>query len=249
MQKPKRNITPGVEAMEGRSLPSTTIPVLTTHALNTVANNIGQIVGTLAETHDAARAAAAVSQVVSKIPFGARQLAPQLRADLERARLTNSQAGIETKKEILGDLYEYVTTGVANDKFRVVGPGSAIFNVLNQGSGSGSTVDNPAPTANADFVNIQNKTGQAIVVTVRLNNSGNPRPSITRTIPATGQTTLPFDFGTATDTFMAIDVRTANGSQPPYSLNNLLLPQPMGGYDGALFVISTLGRYFNVVSG
>ena len=95
---------------------------------------------------------------------------------------------------------------------------------------------------------IQNTTGLAITVTVRLDVPQVQQPWITKTIPAQGTTTVPFNFGTATDAFMTMDVSMANGSQTPPPLTDLSLSQPLGGYKGLLFSISLVGPYFNVTS-
>ena len=48
---------------------------------------------------------------------------------------------------------------------------------------------------------------------------------------------------------MTISIKRADGGQVPPPLVNVSLPQPMNGYDGALFTISVFGSYFNVSSG
>jgi hypothetical protein len=248
MSRLKKNLMPSVESMEQRSLPSAALPVLTTRTVNAVVVDISRVVGTLAKNNDFARAASVLTRAASKIPYGAHQLAPELRADLESARMVSPSTAAETRKELLGDVYQYVINGAQNGTFRVVGAGSAIYYVLSPGQGPGGTIGNPPPTANADAVNIQNATGQAIQVTVRLNTSGNP-PQITQTIPATGQTTLPFNFGTSTNAFMTMSVSTANGSRPPYPLTNYQLSKPINGYFGTLFTVTILGQYFAVSTG
>ena len=55
-----------------------------------------------------------------------------------------------------------------------------------------------------------------------------------------------FNFGTATNAFMTMDVSRADGGQSPAPFNNIDLSQPLGGYNGTLFTISLFGPYFNV---
>ena len=64
--------------------------------------------------------------------------------------------------------------------------------------------------------------------------------------PAQGTTTVPFNFGTATDAFMTMDVSRADGGQSPPPFTNFNLPQPMGGYNAALFTVSVFGSSFNI---
>jgi hypothetical protein len=115
-------------------------------------------------------------------------------------------------------------------------------------SGQGTTgTPTPVPTPSVDSVMIENTTGVPIVVTVHLIVSLNHQPSITETIPAQGNSIASFDFGTATNAFMTMDVRDANGGQgipPPFTGVNL--SQPQSGYDGVLFTISLFGPYFSV---
>ena len=93
---------------------------------------------------------------------------------------------------------------------------------------------------------IQNTTGLALLVTVHLKVPQIQQPSITVTIPAQGNSIVPFDFGTATNAFMTMDVSRADGGQTPPPFTNVSLSQPLSGYNGALFTISLLGPYFNV---
>jgi hypothetical protein len=115
-------------------------------------------------------------------------------------------------------------------------------------SGQGTTgTPTPVPTPSVDSVKIENTSGLPIVVTVHLIVSLNHQPSITETIPAQGNSIASFDFGTATNAFMTMDVRDANGGQgipPPFTGVNL--SQPQSGYDGVLFTISLFGPYFSV---
>ena len=104
----------------------------------------------------------------------------------------------------------------------------------------------PVPTPSLDSVRIQNTTGLTLVVTVYLNDSQNPEPYIMETIPARGNTTALFNFGTATNAFMTMNVSRADGLQSPTPFDNIQLSQPLGGYSETLFSISLVGPYFNV---
>jgi hypothetical protein len=84
-------------------------------------------------------------------------------------------------------------------------------------------------------------------VTVRLNTSS-PR-SMTMTILAGQTSPVLFDFMSKTGDFMTMDVRRADGGQPPPPFLNFNLPKPSKGYNGALFTISVLGSFFNVSPG
>jgi hypothetical protein len=113
--------------------------------------------------------------------------------------------------------------------------------------GGASTPTPPVPTSSLDSVRIQNATGLAIVVTVQLDVSTTHQPQIRETIPAQASSNALFDFGTATNAFMTMDVSSANGgSQSPTPFNDVMLSQPLGGYNGTLFTISLFGPYFNV---
>jgi hypothetical protein len=113
--------------------------------------------------------------------------------------------------------------------------------------GGASTPAPPVPTSSLDSVRIQNATGLAIVVTVQLDVSTTHQPQIRETIPAQASSIALFNFGTATNAFMTMDVSSANGgSQSPTPFNNVNLSQPLSGYNGTLFTISLFGPYFNV---
>ena len=104
----------------------------------------------------------------------------------------------------------------------------------------------PAPSL--DSVRIQNTTGLALLVTVHLKVPQIQQPWITETIPVQGSSIVLFNFGTATNAFMTMDVSRADGGQTPPPWTNLNLSQPLSGYNGALFTISLFGPYFNVTS-
>ena len=68
---------------------------------------------------------------------------------------------------------------------------------------------------------IQNTTGLALVVTVYLNDSQNPEPYITETIPAQGDPTALFNFGTSTGAFMTMNISRADGLPSPAPFDNI----------------------------
>ena len=71
------------------------------------------------------------------------------------------------------------------------------------------------PASSLDSVKIQNTTGLALVVTVHLKVPQIQQPWITETIPVEGNTIASFNFGTATNAFMTMDVSLADGGQSP----------------------------------
>src|SRR5262249_47009423 len=147
---------------------------------------------------------------------------------------------ITTQRRILGDLYRYVQGGGPTSNRPMTGSGS--MSATTPGPGKGGTA-HPVPAPSLDSVKIQNATGVALLVTVHLKVPQVQQPWITETIPVQGKSTMSFDFGTATNAFMTIDVRQADGDQTPTPLTNLSLSQPMSGYNGAPFTISLVGPY------
>ena len=151
---------------------------------------------------------------------------------------------IAAQNLIIGDLYRYARTGNGGGVSQpVTGSGSTTSPTPGEGPGGTTT---PVPAPSLDSVSIQNTTGLAIRVTIYLNVPQVQKPWITQTIPAQGTTTVPFNFGTATNAFMTMSVSRADGGQSPPPLTNYSLSQPMGGYNGALFTVSVFGSYFNV---
>ena len=110
-------------------------------------------------------------------------------------------------------------------------------------TGTGGT-STPVPTPSLDSVTIQNTTGLALVVTVHLEVSQFQQPLITETIPAQGNSIVLFNFGTATNAFMTMDMSLADGGQTPPPFTNVSLSQPISGYNGALFSISLIRSLF-----
>ena len=104
----------------------------------------------------------------------------------------------------------------------------------------------PVPVPSLDSVRIQNTTGLALVVTIHLRVPQVQQPWITATIPARANSIVAFDFGSATNAFMTMDVRRADGGQTPPPWSSINLAQPITGYNGTLFTISVFGPYFDV---
>jgi hypothetical protein len=236
-------VSPSVDVMEPRVLLSTAAPLLSKHALNGVVRDVRTIMSTLARTEDTVQASIQLSKLSSRIPSGPEGLAPSWQSDIGLYRPHSPGSIITTQRRILGDLYRYVQGGVNGGNQPVSGSGSSTSTTPGQGAG-GTAI--PAPAPSLDSVKIQNTTGLALVVTVHLKVPQVQQPWITETIPVQGSSSVSFDFGTATNAFMTIDVSRADGGQTPPPLTNLSLSQPMSGYNGTLFTISLFGPYFNV---
>jgi hypothetical protein len=243
MRRTKVGISPSVDVMEPRLLLSTAAPFLSEHALSGVVRDVRAIMGTLARTEDTVQASAQLTKLSSRIPSGPEGLAPTWQGDIGLYRPHSASSIITTERRILGDLYRYVQGGFDGGNAPVTGSGSSTSTTPGQGTGGTAT---PVPASSPDSVRIQNTTGLALLVTVHLEVPQVQQPWITETIPAQGSSIVPFDFGTATNAFMTIDVSLADGGQTPPPLTNLSLSQPMSGYNGDLFSISLIGPYFNV---
>jgi hypothetical protein len=243
MRRTKMSVSPSVDVMEPRVLPSTAAPLLSQHAMSGVVRDVRAIMSTLAKTKDTVQASAHLTRLSSRIPSGPEGLAPSWRSDIGLYRPHSARSIITTQRRILGDLYRYVQGGVDGSNPPVTGSSSTTSTSPGQGAGGTAT---PLPALSLDSVRIQNTTGLALVVTVHLEVSQFQQPSITETIPAQGSSIVPFDFGTATNAFMTMDMSRADGGQTPPPFTNLSLSQPMSGYNGALFTISLFGPYFNV---
>jgi hypothetical protein len=246
MRSSKKRVSPSVDVMEPRILLSAATPLLTQHALNGVVRDIRGIMSTLARTEDTVRASAQLTSLSSRIPFGPEALAPSWREDIGHYRPHTVGSVVTTKNRILSDLYHYIRGGGGGGSRPVTGSGSTTSRSPCHGTGGTST---PVPLASLDSVTIRNTTGLALLVTVRLEVPQVQQPFITEMIPAQGSTTVPFNFGTATDAFMTISMSRADGGQTPPPFTDLSLSQPMGGYNGASFTISIFGPYFNVTPG
>jgi hypothetical protein len=258
MRRMKMSISPSVDVMEPRVLPSTGVPLLSNHALSGVVRDVRVIMSTLARTDDTVQASALLTRLSSRIPSGPQGLAPSWQSDIGLYRPHSARSIITTQRQILGDLYRYVQGGINGGNQPVTGSGSTTSTTPGQGTGSTGTggtatggtgaagTTTPVPASSLDSVSIQNTTGLALLVTVHLKVPQIQQPGITETIPAQGSSIVVFNFGTATNAFMTMDVSRADGGQTPPPLTNLSLSQPMSGYNGALFTISLFGPYFNV---
>jgi hypothetical protein len=243
MRRTKLGILPSVDAIEPRVLLSTASPFLSRHALSGVVRDVRAIMSTLARTDNTVHASVQLSRLSSRIPSGTEELAPTWQGDLGLYRAHSASSIITTQTRILGDLDRFVQGGFYGGNPPVTRSGSSTPTTPGQGTGGTA---HPVPASSLDSVRIQNTTGLALLVTVHLEVPQVQQPWITETIPAQGNSIVPFDFGTATNAFMTIDVSRADGGQTPPPLTNLSLSQPMGGYSAALFSISLVGPYFNV---
>jgi hypothetical protein len=252
MRRTKTSILPCVDLMEPRLLLSTAAPLLSKQALSGVVRDVKAIVSTLAKTHDTVQASASLTELSSRLPSGPEELAPSWQSDIGLYRPHSARSIITTERRILGALYNFDQGGLDGGNQPATGsgattstnPGQDPDGTTDAGQGSGDTT-NPAPTPSLDSVSIQNTTGLALLVTVHLEVQQLQQPSITETIPAASSTVL-FNFGTATNAFMTMDISLADGGQSPPPFTNVSLSQPLSGYNGALFTISLLGPYFNV---
>jgi hypothetical protein len=258
MRRTKTGFLPSVDVMESRVLLSTAAPLLSKPALSGVVRDVKAIIHTLAKTENTVQASAQLTALSSRIPSGPEALAPSWQSDIGLYRPHSARSLITTQTRILSDLHRYVqggihggdppvtesgTGGIDGGDPPVTGSGTATSTTPGTGMGGTST---PVPTPSLDSVTIQNTTGMALVVTVHLEESQFLQPFITETIPAQGNSTVLFNFGTATNAFMTMDISRADGGQSPSPFTNVNLSQPMSGYNGALFSISVIGPYFNV---
>jgi hypothetical protein len=273
MRRTKTGVLPSVDVMEPRLLLSTAAPLLSKHALTGVVREIKAIVNTLAKTENTVQASDQLTALSSQIPSGSAGLAQSWQSDLGLYRPHSAKSIMTTETRILGDLYRFNQAGGNSNNRPASGSGSTTSAPPIQGTGGtatpaptptqgsagtstpvstpmptqGSTgTSTPVPTTSLDSVQIQNTTGLAIVVTVRLMVSENHQPSITETIPAQGSSIATFNFGTATNAFMTMDVSSAEGGQSPPPWTDINLSQPLSGYNGILFTISLFGPYFSV---
>ncbi len=228
----------GVEAMESRALLSGATPVLTMSTYNTVVAQVGNVMGTLAKTHNFSAAGTMLTNVSAERPYGRQQLAPTWVGDLGIYNTRVPGSGLVMQGQILNDLYRYVVAGVAAGRFQVVGPGSAAINHAAQESAPGSTA------VSAASVNIVNNTGYAITVTAFLN--GTTR-QITHPIAIGGKAL--FDFQSSSMNFISINISRTDGGQPPLPLHGASLGRPISGYYGTSFPISVFAGVYSVGQG
>ncbi len=240
MPRTKQSIKPSVEVVEPRVLLSAAARPVSPHTLNAVARDVRGIMTTLSRTENTARASAQLTRLSSRIPSGRAGLAPAWRQDLTVYNPRAAVSVVAAQNLILADLYRYAAARIGGNQPVTAPPPSPM-----PGPGPGG-MNGPVSAPSLDSVKIQNTTGIALRVTIYLDVPQVQKPWITETIPAQGTTTVPFNFGTATDAFMTMDVSRADGGQSPPPLTNFSLPQPMGGYNAALFTVSIFGSYFNV---
>ena len=180
--------------------------------------------GTLARTNNTVQANAQLSALASQISPGSSGLALAWQSDIGLYRPHSARSIVTTETRIVGDLNRYNQIGVGGGNQPVSGSGSTTSTNPNLGStgtttpvatptpGQGTSgTTTPLPTPSVDSVRIENTTGLTLVVTVHLNVPQNHQPSITETIPAQGNSIASFDFGSATNAFMTMDVSVAEG--------------------------------------
>jgi hypothetical protein len=247
MRRAKTNFVPGIATMEPRLLLSTAASLVSRHELTGVVHEIKVIVSSLARTDDTVLASSQLSGLTSRLPSGSERLAAAWQSDLARYRPHSAKSAFSTEQRIINTLKHLVAEGTQSASGS--GPTTSTTPVQgSQGAGTPKSTPTPTPTPapSLDSVRIQNTTGLVLVVTVYLNDSQNPEPYITETIPAQADLTALFDFGTSTGAFMTMNVSRADGLTSPAPFNNINLSQPLNGYEGTLFSISLLGPYFNV---
>lgn len=240
MHQTKKRVSPGVEMVESRVLPSAAPVLISTAMLKSVAREVRAIMVNLAATGNVTQAGAELAHLSTRIPSGPEGLAPTWQADLALYRPHRAASVTLVQRRILGDLSQFVQSGTVTGPIGTTSP--------SPGQGGGCPIL-PAPLASLDSVTIQNTTGLALRVTVHLQVPQVQKPYISKVIPAQGQTSALFNFGTATNAFMTIDVSRADGGQSPPPLNGVSLDQPMNGYNGTPFTVSIFGSYFNISSG
>jgi hypothetical protein len=253
MRRTKMGLLPAVDVMEPRLVLSTAAPLLSQHELRGVVREVKAIVSTLAKTGSAGQASAELTALASRIPSGPEALAPSWQSDIGLYRPHSTRSITMTEKRILGDLYRYLNgpnqtvsaSGSTTPVTPIQGTANSAAPTPTPVQGTASAPP-PVPAPTLDSVTIENTTGMALVVTVHLDVPEPYQPWIAETIPAQGDPTMLFNFGTATNAFMTMDVKAADGAQTPPPWTNISLSQPTSGYNGALFTISLFGPYFNV---
>jgi hypothetical protein len=262
MRKTKPRAFPSVDIMEPRLMLSTAAPLLSRHALAVVTHEIKAIVTTLARTQNTVQAGTNLKTLTAQLPSATGTLNSAWQSDLGFYHPHSVRSVVTTQNRILTDLYRY--DYAYNSEGESPQPGSGASGPSNPGqgaggSGSGSSAPGtgpgqgmtnppnpPPPAPSLDSVNIQNTTGLAIQVTVFLETGQAQEPTITRIIPASGNTTANFDFGSSTGDFMMMNVSRYNGGDSPPPFDNANLSQPLNGYNGITFTISLFGAYFTV---
>jgi hypothetical protein len=255
MRRTKKGVSPSLDVMEPRVLLSHAAPLLSRHAMSGVVREVRAIASTQAETRHTVEASAHFARVASRFPSGPEGGTPSLRRVSGHHRAHSARSILAKERRLLGKLYR-AFHGVEGGHRPVTGSGTTTYPTPGYGTG-GTTTTNPpghgmggttapVPVPSLDSVRIQNTTGLALRVTVHLDVPQIQKPWITEVIPAQGSSIVLFNFGTATNAFMTMDVSRADGGQTPPPFTNVSLSQPMSGYNGALFTISLIGPYFNV---
>jgi len=226
----KKCLKPTFEAVEKRWLPSGLLPVVTVQTYRQAVVAVERVVRDLARSHDVSRASAALEAVASTFPNGEAQLAPVWNSDLAAFNPRARGSALMVRRRLLADLRADIVSGVSQGEFQFGGHGGGA------GGGGGGGIAQQA----VDSVTLVNNTGFDIKVTAFLN--GTTR-SITQTIAKNGS--VPFNFNSATNNFISINVARTNGNQPP-PRNGIMLNRPIGGYNGKSFTISVVQGSFSV---
>ena len=229
MRKTTTRTAPRLETMETRSMMSGVTPVLPMGTLKSVAAAVDTTVLHLTRTHQLNSGSAQITTLASEIPDGLQNLAPAWQRDLASYNPQAPGSWRTFRQRVLADLNHEVAAGVAAGEFRLVGPGAAAY--LCSGG---------LPQASVDSVTIFNSTGFGITVSASLNGTGRTIPP--RTIA--NSTSSLFNFGSSTNSFIAINVSRTGGNQPPPA--NFTLNRPISGYHGKQFTVSVFGGVFSV---
>jgi hypothetical protein len=253
MRRNTPRLLPTVDVAEPRLLLSATAPLSSASPLARVVHEVKAIVNNLAKTDDMVQASANLSSLASQIAPSSNQLAAWWQHDVALYRRGSPRSVIATQQRIVSDLRHFLQATARGTSQPVTGTGSTTAGAPTQGTTTtptptptGTSTSSPATTPSLDSVRIENETGLSLTVTVYLDDSQNPEPYITETIPAQGNPTVLFNFGTSTGAFMTMNISRSDNLQSPAPFDNVQLSQPLGGYDGTLFTISLLGPYFNV---
>lgn len=117
MRTQRRRIVLGIEALEGKAVPSSGLPILTHHTLNQVFHQIDQAAGTYAKTRNPNQFDANLSRISYRIPYGHTQLYPSWQSDEYIYDPSVRGSGVQMVQQIKQDLASYVRYGVSSGSF------------------------------------------------------------------------------------------------------------------------------------
>lgn len=127
MRESRNHVRPEAESLESRMLPTAIIPTLTLSRLRSTDGEVRRIMGSLARNNGFNAAGNDLVAQSSNIPFGRRGLADAWRDELSTVDSNVRGSGLDARRHMIRDLYQYVRAGVLNREFRVVGAGSRVF--------------------------------------------------------------------------------------------------------------------------